>query len=695
MKNFLTILFFLLLIFVKSNAQEPESSNPMVEEQMENLTEKQDAETKDDSYWQQLDEFKKNKININNAAEDDLKELKLLTDLQISSFFEYRKLFGMFISKYELQAIPNWDIETIEQIIPFIKVEDNTSLIENFAKRLKGGEHSFIARFGEQMEKSKGFETPVNPASSHYLGSKQALFFRYKYDYKNLLQYGFLGDKDPGEQFFKGAQKDGFDFYSFHFFAKNIGIIKSLAIGDFTVNMGQGLMQWQSIAFTKSAEVMAVTRQSSILRPYNSAGEFNFHRGAGITLQKGKFETTAFVSYKKISANLINDTSNREDVFSSFETSGYHRTAAEIADKNDLAETAFGGNISFINSNYRVGINAVQYYFSHAIQKRNVPYNLYALQGKSWNNMSADYSYTYRNFHLFGEVAVDKNFHNANVFGLQTSLHANADLSIVYRNINKQYQSLYSNAFTESTSPTNEKGLYTGINLRPLAGWQIAAYADLYTFSWLKYEVDAPSFGKDYFIQLAYQPNKIWSINTRFKNEAKQKNTSLINSSTHQLSLIPIQDWRNEYTLHINKQFTFRNRIELVWYDKKAADHQQGFLELIDLFYKPSRTFFAGNMRLQYFETDGYNSRIYVYEDDVLYNYSIPFFYGKGFRYYFNFNFKMNKMLHINAKNKMNIEGWIKWSQSIYPSNKTIGSGLDEISGNHKSEIRFQILAGW
>ncbi|MBL0144814.1 MAG: hypothetical protein IPP48_02690 [Chitinophagaceae bacterium] len=60
-----------------------------------------------------------------------------------------------------------------------------------------------------------------------------------------------LGEKDAGEQFFKGNQKQGFDFYSTHLFARNIGIVKALALGDFTVNMGQGLTQWQSLAFKK------------------------------------------------------------------------------------------------------------------------------------------------------------------------------------------------------------------------------------------------------------------------------------------------------------------------------------------------------------------------------------------------------------------------------------------------------------
>jgi len=97
-----------------------------------------------------------------------------------------------------------------------------------------------------------------------YPGSPQKVFIRYKYQYKNLLQYGVVGEKDAGEQFFKGSQKQGFDFYSVHFFVKNIGVIKSLALGDYTVSLGQGLTQWQSLAFKKSADVLSVKRQSPV-----------------------------------------------------------------------------------------------------------------------------------------------------------------------------------------------------------------------------------------------------------------------------------------------------------------------------------------------------------------------------------------------------------------------------------------------
>jgi hypothetical protein len=212
------------------------------------------------------------------------------------------------------------------------------------------------------LKKSKGFEE--SSPGTKYLGSPQRFFFRYRYNYKNLVQFGLAADKDAGEQFFKGAQNKGFDFYSFHFFTRSLRNIKLLALGDFTVNMGQGLIQWQSLAFRKSVDVMGLKRQAAILQPYNSAGEFNFNRGAGITLQKGRVESTVFASFRRLSANFVADTVNFEDYVSSFQTSGYHRTEAEIADRNKLGQLSFGGNIKYTGDRWHIGVNAVNYQFS-------------------------------------------------------------------------------------------------------------------------------------------------------------------------------------------------------------------------------------------------------------------------------------------------------------------------------------------
>jgi Helix-hairpin-helix motif len=338
---------FLILNFsflIVTEAQTPEPPTSTTEQQIENVTENnEDNETEDDSYLQQMQQFVKNPININTANEVELKELIVLTPMQIANIIAYRNIMGNFISIYELQAVPSMDVETLQKIRLYITASTEQNIFNSIGERLKNGEHSFLIRATQVLEKAKGFLLDSSQATNFYPGSQQRIFVRYRYNYKNLLQYGVLGEKDAGEQFFKGGQKQGFDFYSAHFFARNIGIIKSLALGDFTVNMGQGLTQWQSLAFKKSADVMNIKRQASILRPYNSAGEINFHRGVGITVAKNAWQATIFGSYKNIDANFVADTSQSQDDFiSSLQTSGFHRTKSEVADKGVQRQLAFG-----------------------------------------------------------------------------------------------------------------------------------------------------------------------------------------------------------------------------------------------------------------------------------------------------------------------------------------------------------------
>lgn len=678
MNNILTIvlLFFAVHYATFTFSQEIPVST---EQQLENLTDADQAETEDDTYLQDLEHFRKNPLNLNIADAEELKQLRIITDLQIANLISYRNLLGKFIHIYELQAIPAWNIATIKKILPFITITVPLKLKEEAGKRFSDGEHSLLLRLSQVLEKSKGFDP--SSTGSKYLGSPQRIFVRYRYTYKNLLQFGLAADKDAGEQFLKGAQKYGFDFYSFHLFARKLGAIESLAIGDFTVNIGQGLIQWQSLAFKKSVDVMGVKRQSSILRPYSSAGEFNFHRGAGITIRKGRIDATVFASVRKLSANYVADTVNNEDFISSFLTSGYHRTDNETADRNNLTQYTAGGNITYRRNRWHIGINGIYHHFSVPVQKRDEPYNLYAISGKYWSNFSIDYSYTYKNLHMFGEAAADKNFNTAFINGLLVSVDPRVDISFVQRTISAAYQAVNGNAFTENTFPTNETGFYTGISIRPTAVWKIDAYADIFVFPWLKYLVDAPGNGKDFLTQVTYTPNKQTELYTRFRAETKQANQPDNNTTANFLISTPRQSWRTQVNYKFSAALGLKYRVEFMWFDKKGESSESGFLTFFDFVYRPVLKPVSIVTRLQYFETDDYNSRIYAYENDVLYSYSIPAFYDKGFRYYINLNYDWGKKLSF----------WLRWAQTIFKNRNSVGSGLDEIPGNRRSELKFQV----
>jgi len=688
MKIILIIIF--VFISVYTCAQVTEQSTNITEQQLENITENnEDLETEDDSYLQQMMQYLKNPVNLNVADAAELTQLRILTPIQVHHFIRYRNLFGKLVDVYELQAVPGWDLATIQKIRPYITVSLQVAVAGTWQSRLRGGDHSVLLRASQVLERSKGYLLDSSTAINFYPGSPQKIFFRYKYVYKNLLQYGIVAEKDAGEQFFKGTQKQGFDFYSAHIFirpqgpAENTGIIKSLAVGDFTVNMGQGLTQWQSLAFKKSADVINIKREADVLRPYNSAGEINFHRGLGFTIARNSWQFTVFGSFRNIDANFVTDTSqNQNDFVSSLQTSGYHRTKNETDDKGIQQQIAFGGNVMYRYKKLHLGINGIQYKFKLPLIKSADPYNKYALNGNSFGNYSFDYSYTFRNLHLFGEAAFTANADKAFINGLIISVSSRVDMSLLYRNISKSYQSLYTTAFTENTFPTNEKGLYTGISIRPQYAWRIDAYVDFYKFPWLRYRADAPSAGADYLLQLNYKPNKQLEIYTRYRAESKAINVNPDNLTMPPVIHQPRKNWRTQVSYKINTAITLRNRTELVWFDKKGKMPAEGFLIYFDFIYKPLLMPISGNIRVQYFETEGYNSRLYAYENDILYSFSIPVFYDKGYRYYININYDINKKTSF----------WIKYAQTVYRDKNVTGTGLDEIKGNKRTEVKLQAI---
>ncbi len=680
-------IIFLALFFKCSfgNAQSERTSNSALEQQLESAAmQNESVETEDDQYMQQMQHFLKHPLDLNSVGEDEFSELKILTPFQVQQFFSYRDLLGKFIDIYELQAIPGWDVPTILKLRPYIVIKNHDPLRKTITDRLRLGEHSILLRASQVLERSKGFLQDSSAAANFYRGSPQKILIRYRYAYKNLFQYGVIAEKDAGEQFFKGKQKLGFDFYSFHVFVRKAGIVRDLAIGDFTVNMGQGLIQWQGLAFKKGADALAVKRESPVLRPYNSAGEINFHRGFGITLSKRKWETTLFASYRKLDANLVRDTfGNLTDHVSSFQTSGYHRTQGEAEDKGIQRQLAFGANFSISHRHWKMGVNSVAYFFSLPLLKKPEPYNKYSLSGKSFGNCSFDYSYTFRNIHFFGELAFTSSFKKAVLTGIIASVSSKLDMALLYRYLEPAYQSLYASTFSEGAYASNEKGIYLGVTIRPSTIIRIDTYADLFKFPWLRYQVDRPSYGSDYFIQFSYMPNRRLELYTRYHHESKAINSSSITGlSLPIVTKQPRQNWRFHVNYQANRDLQLRNRVEICWFDKNGEDESQGSLYFLDILFKPALKPYSGGLRIQYFETDNYDSRLYAYENDVLYSYSTPVFYEKGLRYYINVSYDLTKKLTF----------WAKWSQTIYPGKSHIGSGLDEISKWHKSEFRFQAL---
>lgn len=661
------------------------------DQELEFFSEWKEGETEDEYSRQLLAAYLDHPLNLNDdwAA---LAEFPLLQALQIDNLLQYRRVFGALIDVYELQAVPGFDLETIRAILPYVRVSQPDFYSGTLRSKLRDGKHQWLLRPSLVPEQSRGFRNK-EAGGTAFRGSRPRVYFRYTYRYRDLMQYGVLGDKDAGEQFGQGPA--GFDFHSFHLLARKLGLVKVLAVGDYTINFGQGLIHWQSLAFNKGSRVIDIKRQGESVRAYHSAGEYNFHRGVAAVLQKGRWSATFFGSSRKISTNL----STHPDygpIISSIRTDGLHRTSSEWEDRNNTMRRTFGGNFKLGGTNWHLAANTVYNGFSLPWVRRAEPYNFFAIRGANWSNYSLDYSYTFQNVHLFGELAADRNRHAALLAGGMISLHPAIDLAILYRGISSSYQSIYGNAFTENSLPSNEYGLYAGLSLKPGHKWQLDMYADNFRFPWLQYRVDAPSAGSVYMAQVTLRLSRQIELYTRFRRKEKPLNPSSALSRTPLRVPGPavLKNWRTHISYQLTNEWRVRSRLEACWFFtpgkpvSASRRPESGFLMYADIIYKPRHRRYAGSLRFQVFETGGYDTRIYAYENDVLFSGGTPAFFGQGTRLYCNLKsrFRPKFLSHLL------LDLGLRAAMTVYPATEKIGSGLDEIEGKHRSEIKLQLL---
>jgi len=689
--------FFLFIIIpLQIKAQEPQQQptpekNESLEQKLEDIVEATDEEVDYAYLLEELDAFLKNKVNLNKATFDELQRFFFLNDIQINNLLEHIRTNGKLMSLLELQSIDGFDAETINMLLPYVYVSGNVSDRQISIKdMLKRGDNQLFIRYQQYIEQQEGFSDiddsslALNP-NSRYLGSSARIYTRYKYSYYNNISFGITAEKDQGEEFFRGTQKNGYDFYSAHFYVRNIGKIKSLAIGDYHAQFGQGLTFWSGLAFGKSADAINIRKNALGIRPYTSVDENLFMRGVAGTVAIKHFEISGFFSMKKRDGNLslITDTLENEDellTVSSLLETGYHRTPSEIEKKNTIDELMYGGNIQYRKRRFSFGLTGVRTELSHKIDKTFNLYNQFEFNDKENLNLGVDYSYIFRNINFFGEVSRSLNGGMAFCNGAIFNLDSRVSLSVLHRRFDKNYQSLYSSAFSEGSKVINEEGIFLGLMTSLSRAWKLTVYADNFNFPWLRYRVNAPSKGFDYLLQLNYKPSKTLEMYARYRHKNKALNNTDVTNGLYFIQDTEKENYRFEIKYRVTDDFMLKNRIEQVRYSI-ADNTYNGFTMYQDLQFKTKKVPFSVTLRYALFDTDNYDTRIYVYENDVLYASSFPSYYYKGSRVYVLLNYKVRK----------NLEFWLRVAQTYYNDRNVIGSGLDEIQGNTKTEVKAQM----
>lgn len=658
-------------------------------------------------------------IDLNNATPQELNALLLLSDVQISSLRQHINRNGKLLSLYELQSINGWDANTINLVRPFITVRENPlESTASLKEMLAQGSHEVLLRSTTNIEERRGFmdrnnlfgkdyydpdgdplpdftddavRDSLRENSKVYLGSPYRLYTRYRFRYRQNVSFGITAEKDEGEEFFRGSQPQGYDFYSAHLFLRDVGRLKALAIGDYSAQFGQGLTFWNGLAFaSKSSFSLNVKRNAIGLAPYTSVNENLFMRGAAATFALAKkWEITAFYSNKRIDGNISSipagsdtvDTNTEGVQFSSFQEDGFHRTTNELENKDAIGEQIMGGHLRYRTRTFGIGATVAHVEFDADLQRDAKPYNQYDFQGNENTTAGVDWNLLYRNMTWFGEVAMSANGGTAMNTGLLVALDKRVSMSLLFRDYARDYHGLYSVAFAEGTNPWNERGFFTGIEIRPDRKWLINAYIDQFSFPWLRYLTNGPSSGFDWLAQVNWRPNRKVEIYARVRHQDKAKNTADDVDGIDPLVRAAQTNYRVNVSARVSNSVSLRTRVETMDYQRGSSPLQHGFLIYQDIVHRPMKSPVELTARFALFESSSYDARVYAYENDLIGVFSIPAYYGRGVRWY--------AMARVTPLRRVDV--WLRYGAWIYRDQTVISSGLQEIPGNVRSDLKLQV----
>ena len=677
-------LFILFSIFCGNLVGQAESqTNNIIANIIEDFLESTDAENFDyNTIFENLNYYYEHPINVNVATDQELRDLFLLNEIQITDFINHRQRCGNFLSIYELQVIPSWDINTIRNVTPFLTCEVAPADFNlDFKDALKNGTSQLFIKAKRILERRKGFLEDAD-GNTPFIGDPNHLYVRYRYEYGQSFKTGFTMEKDPGEKLFGDGSKYGFDFYSFFAYAKDINKTFSIvSLGDFAVSMGQGLILHNDFGTGKSSFVMNVKKAGRSLRPYSSVNEVNFFRGGGTVINVTKnIQTTVFASYKPIDATVDRDTIENSDFdsFGSIRFDGYHRTTSEIANKNTIHQSNVGAKLQYKVRDFKLAFNGLYTGFDAPLIRDEALYRKFLFAGTKLLNGSFDYSWRMRNLTFFGESAISDNGGTANVHGLLLGLDKSLDVSVVYRNYTPDYQVLNANAFAEGSQPINEKGFYVGLEMRPFKNITFSTYADVWSNPWVSYRKDGPTDGNEFFIKMAYTQKRKMDFYIQYRYEKKQ-----VNSSNENIIDYPENQTLQRLRLHlgykINKEWEIRDRAEFSFFKKSKSS--KGFLMYQDVIYKPIASPLSFTARYAIFDINSFDARIYAYENDILYEFYIPFFQNRGSRFYINTRYRIGR----------NYTWELRLGRTFYENIDGISSGNNYIAGQTMTEIKTQL----
>jgi hypothetical protein len=611
--------------------------------------------------------FLQNPLQINEVTADELSALGMLTLAQISTFISHRTQVHYFESIYELQTIVGWDIPLLKKIKPFLRCNK----IHKKWYEFHATKHQILIRNETTLEEKKGF-SPIDARSkTRYLGNPWGQLVRYRGQLNAYIRVGTLIQKDAGEVNY-------LDFKSIFIEIKPNRWLDKIIIGDFINQWGQGLVQSGGFSLGKSFESIKATQKFHLgAIPYTSSGETSFYRGLNIQFHMGSFNFQAFRSIRNLDASLSSDSTEPKKQINSWIEDGYHRTATEISHQSTVEETAWGGSMQWIHKPTHLAIqfNLSQTLFSLEKSKSTLAYKVHSWSGNQVQNYSFSFQVPIHLIHFTGEFAWMPENHFALIQGGAFAASKKIDLSYLMRYYAPSYFSPKAQGIGESAETANEMGLFIGNQITFDKRNKLSSYLDVFRFPGLKYGVSQlNSWGWELLSRYQWEKRGKYMFFGQLKWTSKQNDVSRDNKVLTRNHLIQTSLDLHQFRA---KKLDFHTRF-MTCLLIGANTYETGLLILQDVKYQIRSL--GIQLRIGFVSSSSYDSRLYAYEVGVPLSFSLPAYYGHGFRNCLVLEYKWTKNSTLS----------LKMARTNYLDRDEIGSSLDLIKESHKTDVTFQ-----
>ena len=645
---------------------------------LEQLAEEEMDEISIENMFEELSFKELNPMNLNAVTRDELEMFPLITTNQANAIADFLEKNRPVYTVFELRNVYMLDYATVELILPFFYVGEMEKKKEpfNLGEIIKYSRHNVQLRFDKTLNKRAGYGDFSDSILSKYpnrkyVGEDFYHSMKYSISYHDKFQAGIVGEKDAGEPFWQPDYKKGYDHYGFHLMVRNIGKLRTLALGDYRLSFGQGLVLNNDFMLGKGFFSNNIVRQTSLPKRHFSTAESGFFRGAAAVVRLQNIDITTFYSNKLIDANVSSDAE-----ITSFKTDGYHRVPLDYTKRNNTREQVMGANVNYRINTFQIGVSGLHHAYNRVYNPTLRYYNAEYWRGNESFNLGIDYSYRFPKFNFAGETARSQNGTIAHLHALEYQPTSLASFTLLYRDYPSSYQAMYAKAFSDGSRVQNERGFYLGTTFYPLARVAVSMFGDVVKFPKPKYNVQEPSTALDLYALASYNFRRETFLEVRYKFKRKDKNTKYPDEKTTTVLPYQTHKLRLRYLNTLRSGWYFRTTLDFANYQVLYFPNELGYMVSQNFGHRGNKII-QGDGFVGYFKSDTFNARLYSYERNILSTFYMPSFYGEGVR--------VTLSLRWNILGNLTLS--VKASQTRYFNRDVISSGTEQINGNKRIDI--------